>query len=136
MILVDTGVLYAVADDADADHVACTELLATRTGPLLVPTPLIVETAWLVESRLGPSAEVAFPRSIQTGELSRTDLTEQDWQRIVELAETYADLGLGVVDASIVAAAERKRITEIATLNHRDFRVVRPTHTDAFTLLP
>jgi len=52
------------------------------------------------------------------------------------LIERYADLGLGLVDASIVAIAELRGITILATLNNRDFRVVRPRHSDAFTLIP
>ena len=32
--------------------------------------------------------------------------------------------------------AERLGQTAIATLNHRDFRVVRPKHCEAFELLP
>ncbi|MHB2022060.1 MAG: hypothetical protein ACYCO3_01820 [Mycobacteriales bacterium] len=40
------------------------------------------------------------------------------------------------MEASIVAVAERLNLTELATLNRRDFTVVRPRHVDAFTLLP
>ena len=43
---------------------------------------------------------------------------------------------LGTVDASVVSAAERLRIAQIATLDHRHFSVVRPEHLPAFTLLP
>lgn len=39
-------------------------------------------------------------------------------------------------DAAVIAVAERLRITEVATLDHRHFRVVRPRHIPAFTLLP
>ncbi len=53
-----------------------------------------------------------------------------------QLIEIYADLGLGLVDASIVAVAERLNLTEIATMNRRDFAVVRPAHCNAFELLP
>lgn len=56
-----------------------------------------------------------------------------DW---FELVETYADLDLGFVDASVVAVAERLGVDTVATINHRDFRVVRPRHLDAFTLVP
>jgi predicted nucleic acid-binding protein len=136
MLLVDTGVIFAVADDAEADHAACEQLLASHPGPLLVPTPVVVEAAWLIESRLGPAAEVTFLRSVTGGELTRVDLTDADWGRCVELVETYADLGLGLVDASVVAVAEARGISTIATLNTRDFHVVRPIHADAFTLLP
>jgi uncharacterized protein len=75
-------------------------------------------------------------RSVTSGELRRQDLTDADWERATSLVEAYADLGLGLVDASIVAIAERLGATTIATLNHRDFRVVRPRHVAAFELVP
>jgi predicted nucleic acid-binding protein len=93
---------------------------------LIVPTTVIVECSWLIEDRLGPAAEAAFLRSVLSGELTRVDLAEGDWVRAVELVETYADMGLGLVDPSIVAVAERLRIATVATLNRRDFTVVRP----------
>ncbi|MGH9127015.1 MAG: hypothetical protein ACRDZ8_20165 [Acidimicrobiales bacterium] len=67
--------------------------------------------------------------------MTRVDLVDHDWDGAVELVETFADRGLGLVDASVVAVAKRLGITAIATLNHRDFTVVRPRHT-AFDLLP
>lgn len=137
MLVVDTGVIYAVADGDDRDHDACDALLASYpASDLLVPTPVIVEAAWMIESRLGPAAEAAFLRSVSARELIRVDLEDADWTRAVELIETYADLGLGVVDASVIAVAERLQVRSLATLNHRDFRVVRPKHIDAFELLP
>ena len=137
MIVVDTGVLLAVADGADADHDRCDQLLAGRPGrELLVPATVIVESSWLIEDRLGPTAEAAFLRSFPAGELTRVDLAGAEWERAVELIETYADLGLGLVDASVVAVAERFGITTVATLNRRDFTVVRPRHADAFELVP
>jgi predicted nucleic acid-binding protein len=104
----------------------------------MVPTPVIVESSWLIESRLGPAAEAAFLGSVVAGELIRVDLEAADWARCVELIGAYADLGLGLglVDASVVAVAERLEATAVATLNHRDFRVVRPKHVEAFDLLP
>jgi uncharacterized protein len=63
------------------------------------------------------------------------DLTPADLIRMVDLVRTYAD-PLGAVDASVVAIAERHRISEIATLDRRDFSIVRPRHVSAFTLLP
>ncbi|MGH8990165.1 MAG: type II toxin-antitoxin system VapC family toxin [Acidimicrobiia bacterium] len=136
MIVVDTGVAYAAADRDDPDHPASAQLLAAHPGQLRIPTPVIVETSWLIERRLGPAAEAGFLRSVRAGEVTRVDLTDDDWDRAVELVESYADLGLGLVDASVVTVAERLGIDTIATLNHRDFRVVRPRHVDAFELIP
>lgn len=134
-MIVDTGVLYAAADDDDDDHAASTALLEDHPGPLLVPVPVIVETAWMIQNRLGPADEARFLRAVAT-QLERVDLVDEDWARVAELVDQYADLPLGLVDASVVAVAERHGVVEIATLDHRDFTVVRPRHVDAFTLLP
>ncbi len=56
--------------------------------------------------------------------------------RIAELVARYHALQLGTVDASVIAAAERLSITEIATIDRRHFSVVRPDHVPAFELLP
>jgi uncharacterized protein len=48
----------------------------------------------------------------------------------------YRDLPLGTVDASVVAAAERLEVTEIAATDRRHFDVVRPAHVDTFEVLP
>ena len=135
-IVVDTGILLGAADEADADHDRCAELLRLHRGELTVPAPVIPETAWQIERNLGPRSEADFLRLITTGELDVADLSVDDYQRCIDLIETYADLRLGLVDASVITVAENLGVTTIATLNDRDFRVVRPRHADAFHLMP
>jgi predicted nucleic acid-binding protein len=55
---------------------------------------------------------------------------------MVELVAQYHDLPLGTVDASVIAAAERLGISDIATVDRRHFSVVRPRHARALALLP
>jgi len=98
--------------------------------------PVIAETAWLLLDRGGPDLQAGFLATVTTGRLEVLDLTADDWVRVLELVRTYADLTLDVIDASTVAVAERLGLTTIATLDHRDFRVVRPTHCEAFQLVP
>jgi uncharacterized protein len=137
VIVVDTGVIFAAADADDPRHGECAELLDSLVStPLGVTVPVVVESAWLIESRLGPAAEASFLRSLSVGEIGRLDMTDTDWNRVVALIERYTDLGLGVVDASVVAVAERVGATQIATLDRRHFTVVRPSHIPAFELLP
>lgn len=135
-LIVDTGVLLAAADEDDADHDACASLLLERRGELKVPAPVVPECAWQIETHLGPLAEASFIGLIITGELEVIDLTLTDYRRCGELIEAYADLGLGFVDASVVTIAENLDVKTIATLNRRDFAVVRPRHTAAFELVP
>ena len=136
VVLVDTGVLIAAGDTDEPRHTECSAILRDHRGGLLVTSAVVPETAWLIESRLGPAAEARFLRLIIDAELEVVELGLDDYRRCVELIETYADLGLGVVDASIVAVAERLAVTTVATLNRRDFAVVRPKHCDALTLIP
>jgi len=50
------------------------------------------------------------------------------------LLATYEFLGL--VDASVVAIAERIKAVTLATTDRRHFSVVRPAHAAALTLVP
>lgn len=97
---------------------------------------VITEVTYLLTTRLGVEPEVRFLGDLASGSFSIDAVPPRDWLRIAELVATYRDLPLGTVDASVVAAAERLGITAIATLDRRHFGVVRPGHTDAFTLLP
>jgi uncharacterized protein len=63
-------------------------------------------------------------------------LQPADVIRIAELVARYHDLPLGTIDASVVAAAERLTVEEIATTDRRHFSIVRPSHTETFQLLP
>ncbi len=81
--------------------------------------------------RLGPGAEARFLRLVTSRRIDVVDLTPDNYVRCVELIEVYADLGFGFVDASVVAIAAAG-IVQLATLNRRDFTVVRPCHVDAF----
>lgn len=135
-LLVDTNVWVAAHDERDPDHQRCAGVLRDHRGELAAPATVVAETAWFIEDRHGPAAEARFLRLIPSRAVDVIDLTAADWQRCVELIETYSELGLGVVDASIVAIAERLGLDTIATMNTRDFHVVRPVHIDTFTLIP
>ncbi len=136
MILVDTNVLVAVANSRDNNHLAARDLLETSLDDLLVAPTVVAEVCYLLSERAGPTTEVQFLRAFGARELHLVELTLDDVERMAELAERYADLGLGGTDASVVAIAERLGIDTIATLDRRHFSVVRPRHVDAFTLLP
>jgi predicted nucleic acid-binding protein len=110
--------------------------LLSHPGPLIVPQLVVTEVAYLLESRLGVEAEVRFLGDLAAGNFTTDPVPPGDWLRIAELAAEYRDLPLGTVDASVVAVAERLGIVTIATLDRRDFGVVRPRHVAAFEILP
>ncbi len=92
---------------------------------------ILVDTNVLVAA-----ARNADTHHVAAGELELAVLTVTDVAQMAELAERYADLGLGGTDASLVALAERLGLTTLATFDRRHFTVVRPARTPSFTLLP
>jgi hypothetical protein len=133
-LLVDTGVLYALADADDAWHERSKAYFLKSRHLLLAPVTVLPEVAYLLRLRLGARAEAVFARSLADGELAVQDVTADDFKRCVSLLNTYPDIGL--VDASVVAIAERLRVTVIATTDRRHFAPVRPRHIRAFELVP
>lgn len=79
--------------------------------------------------------EAEFLRSVREV-FALVSLTRSDLDRMAELVETYSSLPLGAAGASVIAVAERLKVTEVATLDRRHFTVVRPSRVDALTLLP
>jgi uncharacterized protein len=103
---------------------------------LLVPATVAAEVGYLLDREAGPRVESLFLRSLADGDFSAVDLTAEDYARMAELVLTYGDLPLGTTDASVIAIAERLKLTDVATLDRRHFTVVRPAHVNALTLLP
>ena len=136
MLIVDAGPLIAAGVTNDPDHTACRSALRDADHPIVVPQTVVVETAYFLRTRVGPRAEATFTRSIRDGELMAEPVQEHDWDRIAELVESYIDLPLGLVDASVVAIAERLGQTRIASLDHRHLGVVRPRHCERLELVP
>lgn len=135
-LILDTGVLVAAADRTDPRHRACAELLEQDDGPLVTTVMVMAETAYLLERDLGVDAELALYTAVIDGSLVLEPMTTDDWARVKELVNQYRNFPLGGTDASLMAIAERFKTTRIATLNHRHFGVVRPSHAPAFDLLP
>jgi predicted nucleic acid-binding protein len=135
-VLVDSGPLFADADADDPAHEICAGALRRAERPLIVPDLVVAEAAYFIGSRLGADVETRFLGSLAAGELTVAHVEARDWLRMAELVARYGDLPLGTVDAAVVAIAERLRIATLITLDSKDFRIVRPSHVEAFELLP
>ena len=136
MIICDTGPLVAALNADDKHHESCRRLLLQTAGQLVVPAPVLTEVCYLAATRLGPEIEATFLDALANGELELEPTTPADLARMAGLVRTYRDFPLGAVDASVVAVAERLDVIDIATIDHRHFRAVRPAHATAFNLLP
>ena len=133
-ILVDTGILYALADADDIWHQRAREWVEAVSELLLVPVTVLPEITYLLHTRLGHVAERAFLKSVAAGELEIDALRSRDIDRCCELMDRHPDLGF--VDVSIVAVAERLKVTTLATTDRRHFGRVVPRHVRGFQLAP
>jgi uncharacterized protein len=139
VIVVDTNVLFALADRRDAHHVRCRDWLGGCDERLIVLPTVLAEACYSIDKYLGPTAEAAFLDSIGIGPGYRfqlVGLVDEDLRRMAELVRRYGDRRLGGTDASVIAVCERLSVATVATVNRRDFANVRPRHVPAFAIVP
>jgi predicted nucleic acid-binding protein len=122
VITLDTSALIALLDRKDRDHERVLGVIGDDRGPYVVPSGILSEITYFVETRLGAGVLDAFLGDLQSGAFV-LDCGEEDLPRIRELVSGYADLPLGFADASVVACGERSG-GRVLTLDERDFRVV------------
>ena len=135
-ILVDTGPLYALSDRDDQYHNLVKRYVAEVHETLIVPDPVVPEVCYLLLEHLGADAELHFLRALAAQELLQEHPTSKDLKRTIEILEQYRESEFGMVDASIMAIAERLKVEVILTLDRRDFGIFRPRHCKAFRLVP
>lgn len=124
-VVVDTGPLIAAANRRDKAHGLAAALVAQAGRDLIVLDTVAVETDHLLRSRLGAHAARLFLHSLVAGQLGTAFLTKGLLTRATQIDERYADLDLGLTDASVMAYAERHRLP-ILTFDFEHFRATRP----------
>jgi uncharacterized protein len=134
--VLDTGVLLAALDAADPDHEACAALIAGTTESLVIPVLVLSELDYWCQKRLPPNVWLSLLEDLFRGAYKLEALTTEDVERCHDLQSIYADLKIGVVDASVLAVVERLGEKKVATLDHRHFGTMRPLHTPVLRLLP
>lgn len=135
-VLLDTGFVYAVINRTERQHEAATKIAREVRESMLLPTPVIVEVAFLLLRDVGPLAVADFVGGLATTDMLLVDPQVTDYERAAAVLRQYNDAHIDLVDALIVATAERLNIELILTLDQRHFRMFRPKHCVAFELLP
>lgn len=90
-----------------------------------MPQTVAVEVDYFVRTRLGGRFARLFLESLVMGEHSVAFLSPGLLRRAVEIDAQYADLDLGLVDASVMAIAERHDLS-IFTFDFEHFRATAP----------
>ena len=135
-LVLDTGPLYAALDRGDAHHRECRRLIEAAVEPLVVPAPVLVEVDYWVRKWLQLGVWLVLLDDIDNGAFVVEDLVPDDYRRVRQVCDRYADADIGFVDAAVLAVVERLNEPKLATLDRRHFGLIRPRHVDALRLLP
>ena len=129
VIIVDSGVLVAYYSVKDSYHQQARVFFEICTSNLVTTTACVTEVMWL----LSPNWRIQnkFLQGVARGVFESIPLLPEDFSRITELNEQYADLPGDFADLSLVAISERLNIPAIATLDS-DFGVYRRYRKQAF----
>lgn len=136
MLVLDTSVLLAALDADERRHGVCRALLDDSDEVLVIPSPVLPELGYWAEQRLGVDAMITVLGDVRRGAYLVEEPSLDDLVRVQALLDTYRDLHVGFVDASVLAIVERLGEPKLATLDRRHFGAMRPRHVDALELVP
>lgn len=122
MVTLDTSAVVALLDRQDKNHAAIVEVVKANRGDLIIPVPVLAEIAHFIERDLGQATLLAFVADIRSRAF-QVDCCDDDWDRITELIEKYADFPLGLSDSTVIVCAERHG-GQVATFDLRHFGTV------------
>ncbi|MGP4002445.1 PIN domain-containing protein [Streptomyces sp. 8N706] len=140
IVIADTSGVIAASDRNAPEAAACQSVLR-QAGTVIFSPLVLTEVDHLAKARFGSAARSAIIAFILKQVRSMRFQVPQTTTEILDAAQAvqrrYADLDLDLADAVNIALASEYRTDAVLTLDHRDFRAVRPlTPHKAFRLLP
>lgn len=136
MLILDTSGLLAALDGTQRFHPSVRGFLDSYDGTLLLSPFVLAELDYLVATRVGRDAELALLGEVGRGAYRLEPFSEGDLAEAAGVIERYADLDIGLADASNVVLANRHGLLDLLTLDERHFRVLRGPRDRPFRLLP
>ena len=119
------GAIYAIYDSSDAHHFDFVRLFQRSDLSILVPDFVLPETDFLIRRHLGAPAQADFLQGLADGFFTVEPTTATDWTQAARLIREHSALGLGLTEATVVAAAERLNAEALLTADGKRFRPIR-----------
>jgi predicted nucleic acid-binding protein len=136
VILLDTSGLLSALDRSQRHHDECAQRLRKAQPPLLLSPFVLAELDYLLMRHVGTEGQMALLDEVARGAYQLESFTAADVERAREIVGRYADLEIGLADASIVVLAERHAVSDVLTLDQRHFRALRVGRRKRFNILP
>jgi predicted nucleic acid-binding protein len=125
VIVADTGAILALLDADDIHHAALRALFEQAPRAWRLPWAILPEVDYLAAKNLGGGVAERFLDDIASGAFAVEWGEPADLERARALHRRYRSLRFGLVDAVVMAVAERRRASAIATLDLRHFGAVK-----------
>lgn len=125
-LFVDSSAWFALANLADRHHAEAVAAFTASVGhdDLKTSDHVVVETWFLIRSRLGRTAAMRFWDGFDGGVVSVVGIIAQDFRRGREIAEEWPDQAFSIVDCTSFALIERLDIRRAFAFD-KHFRIVR-----------
>lgn len=136
MIILDTSGLLAAIDASQRAHEAARRALETAPPPWILSPFILAELDYLLATRVGQPAERALVAEVGRGVYRLDSLEPAEVAAAERLIGRYAELEIGLADASLVVLANRYGARDLLTLDERHFRALRGPGGRPFRLLP
>ena len=134
-MICDTSALLAAFSADQRFHIECADTLRNAERRL-VPSTVLAEIDYLSGRIWGRQSAIRIARALAEPAYQILSHSDQTLLAASALMESYSDLDVGIVDASLVIHAKELKTNEIFTLDQRHFRAMRGLDGRHFRLLP
>jgi len=136
LILVDTSAVLQLASSSGRRRDKVLAVVDDLDGPFLLSPFVLAELDYMLIERHGQGKQLALLSEVVDGVYDLAEFDRADVEAAVAIMSQYADLRVGLADASIVVLAEKHGVTDVLTFDHRHFRAMRGPGGRPFRLFP
>jgi predicted nucleic acid-binding protein len=136
LILVDTSAALQLASSTGSRHEDVVRVVERLNGPFLLSPFVLAELDYMLIERHRQEKQLALLSQVVEGAYELAEFGRGDVEAARGVMRKYADLRVGLADASIVVLAERHATTDLLSFDQRHFRAMSGPAGRPFRLLP
>lgn len=97
---------------------------------------MLAELDCLLSQHVGAAAQAQLLDEVARGAYQLEQFGAADIEAAKHVIDRYAELRIGLADASLVVLAERRNVRDVLSLDQRHFRALRIRGRKKFRILP
>jgi predicted nucleic acid-binding protein len=136
VIVVDTSAVLQLASSTAERHEDVVRVVQGLAGPFLLSPFVLAELDYMLGSRHGQAEQLALLTEVAEGAYELAEFDRADVEAAAVVMRRYADLRVGLADASLVVLAEKHGTVDVLSFDVRHFRAMSGPGGRPFRLLP